>query len=59
MVDLTVKAVADPLTILALTEFVKKHKTVAASYIMMTLTSEYKHKRTLRVKQTESLYIKL
>ena len=58
MVDLTVKVVTDSLAILALTKFIKKHKTVAASY-MMTLILEYKHKRTLRVKQTESLYIKL
>ena len=58
MVNLILKAVADPLAILALTKFIKKHKTVAASYIM-TLASGYKHKRTLRVKQTESLYIKL
>ena len=49
MVDLIVKAVADPLTILALTEFIKKHKTVAINYIM-TLTSEYKHERTLHIK---------
>ena len=58
MVNLIVKVVADPLTILALTEFIKKYKTVAINYIM-TLASEYKHKRTLRVKQTESLYIEL
>ena len=58
MVDLAVKAVTDPLTILALTEFIKKYKVIAVSYIM-TLALGYKHKRTLRVKQTESLYIKL
>ena len=58
MVDLAVKAVADPLAILSLTEFIEEYKTIAASYIM-TLASEYKHKRTLRVKQTESLYIEL
>ena len=58
MVNLAVKAVADPLTILALTEFIKKHKMIAISYVM-TLASGYKHKRTLRVEQTESLYIKL
>ena len=58
MVNLAVKVVADPLAILSLTEFIKKHKTIAASYIM-TLASGFKHKRTLRVEQTESLYIKL
>ena len=58
MVDLAVKVVADLLTILALTEFIKKYKTVAINYVM-TLISGYKHKRTLRVEQIESLYIKL
>ena len=58
MVDLAAKAVADPLAILSLTEFIKEHKIIAASYIM-TLASGYKHERTLRVKQTESLYIEL
>ena len=58
MVNLAVKVVANSLTILALTEFIKKHKTVAINYIM-TLASGYKHERTLRVKQTENLYIKL
>ena len=58
MVGLAVKAVADPLAILALTEFIKKYKTVAINYVM-TLASEYKHERTLRVKQIKSLYIKL
>ena len=58
MVNLTVKAVINSLTILALTEFIKKYKTVAANYVM-TLASGYKHERTLRVKQTESLYKKL
>ena len=58
MINLIVKVVTDLLAILALTEFIKKYKTVVASYIM-TLASGYKYKRTLRVKQTESLYIKL
>ena len=58
MVNLAVKVVADPLTILALTEFIKKYKTVAINY-MMTLTSGYKHRRTQGIKQTESLYIEL
>ena len=58
MVNLIVKAVANPLTILALTKFIKKYKTIAISYVM-TLASGYKHERTLRVKKTESLYIKL
>ena len=58
MVDLAVKVVVNPLAILALTEFTKKHKTVAINYVI-TLTSEYKHKRMLRVKQTENLYIEL
>ena len=58
MVDLIAKVVSDPLTILALTKFIKKHKTLTINYIM-TLASEYKHKRTLRIEQTESLYIKL
>ena len=58
MVDLIVRVVTDILTILALTEFIKKHKIIVISYIM-TLTSGYKHKRTLRVKQIKSLYIKI
>ena len=58
MVNLTVKVVTDPLTILVLTEFFKKYKTVAISYVM-TLASEYKHKRTLRVEQIKSLYAEL
>ena len=58
MINLIVKVVTYPLTILALTEFIKKYKTITINYIM-TLASEYKHKRTLRVKQIESLYIKL
>ena len=58
MVNLIVKVVTDLLTILTLTEFIKKYKTVTINYVM-TLASEYKHKRTLRVKQTENLYIKL
>ena len=49
MVDLTVKVMTDPLNIQALIEFIKKYKTVAINYIM-TLISEYKHERTLRVK---------
>ena len=58
MVDLAVKVIADLLTILALTEFIKKYKTVAISYIMI-LISGYKYKRTLRIKQIKSLYIEL
>ena len=58
MVKLTVKVVTDLLTILALTEFIKKYKIVAASYIM-TLALKYKYKRALYIKQTVSLYIKL
>ena len=58
MFNLAVKAVMNPLAFLALTEFIKKHKTVAINYVM-TLASGYKHERTLRVKQTENLYIKL
>ena len=54
MVDLIVKAVTDPLTILALTEFFKKYKTVA---IKITLASGYKYKRVLYIEQTDSLYI--
>ena len=58
MVDLIVKVVADPLTILALIKFIKKYKIVAASYVV-TLTSGYKHKWALYIKQIKSLYIKL
>ena len=58
MVNLAVKVVANPLAILALTEFIKKHKTVAINYVM-TLASGYKHERTLRIKQTENLFIEL
>ena len=55
MVNLTVKVLIDPLTILALTEFMKKYKIVAASYII-TLASESKYKRALYIEQIESLY---
>ena len=58
MVNLTVKVVADPLAILALIKFIKKHRRVVISYIM-TLELGYKHKRTLYIKSTESLYIEL
>ena len=58
MVNLIVKVVTDLSAILALTKFTKKHKTVTINYVI-TLASGYKHKRTLYIKQTESLYIKL
>ena len=48
MVDLIVKIVTDSLAILALMKFIKKYKTVAASYIM-TLTLKHKYKRELRI----------